>query len=699
MPTSRRKVRRALARVDPQKVLVDVLTDEALALPEVKPTLDRLTDEALAWQEAKPSLDRDNTKDDIKKRVTKQAIQILGDAKADYAEYEANRELAEHNLGRSDYVAWGICGILVGYIIGAALLTKPHAAHVLTGFVVAVLVGLFIIRWRTRWLNHRRLLSELDKSRKHWTDALVSGALIPFILETLDGLTEDSVLYAACLNPDVPPRLIERSEPRRLVTSEAMDRIRTIAESMREGSLGVSGPRGVGKSTIVHFFCDNAYHSTSENAHSTGDSVDTDSRAGEPELRVALSAPVDYQPRDFILHLFARLGEAFLGSDAASQPDHQRGAPLPGWLSRMSKMQALHRQQALTSSADHQVSMQDRTHRLLADLRYLRTYTAGWNASMTPVPAFGWAGSRGRQLAEQPVPLPELVARYREYSEDVAAAWRSFNNGKGRVIIGIDEVDKILDGERAETFLNDIKAIFGVPGCLYVVSVSEDALAIFARRALSIRTTFDSAFDEVVAVTPMSYQNSQQLLIKRVAGLPRPFVALCHVLAGGLPRDLVRVARGLINAARSGKETTLPELASTLVQRELDSLRRASLSHLATLPGSGALLNRLYNREWPGTEPPYLVGAAARLSAKRAEADEVSQVRRELIVSLSFYATVLTMFGSRRDTLINQLRVHQHGLVDELAEARHAMRLDVGLAQSLIDQYCLRNGIDFGGAP
>ena len=187
--------------------------------------------------------------------------------------------------------------------------------------------------------------------------------------------------------------------------------------------------------------------------------------------------------------------------------------------------------------------MADRTRRQLADLRYLRTYTTSWSASVTPLSAFGLGRSRGRQLAEQPVTLPELVTRCREYSEDVALWWRLRTEGEGRVVIGIDEVDKILDGERAEAFLNDIKAIFGVPGCLYLVSLSEDALAVFAGRAISIRTAFDSAFDEVAAIAPMTYRNSEELLIKRVAGLPRPFIALCHVLAGGLPRDLVRAAR------------------------------------------------------------------------------------------------------------------------------------------------------------
>lgn len=338
---------------------------------------------------------------------------------------------------------------------------------------------------------------------------------------------------------------------------------------------------------------------------------------------------------------------------------------------------------------------------MLADLRYLRTYSTGWTASvtpMTPVSTLGLASSRGKQLAEQPVTLPELVARYREYSEDTATWWRSCHNGRGRVLIGIDEVDKILDGERAEAFLNDIKAVFGVPGCLYLVSLSEDALAVFARRTLSIRSAFDSAFDELMAVPPMTYRNSEELLIKRVAGLPRPFIALCHVLAGGLPRDLVRAARGLISAARGGKEITLPELARTLVRRELDSLRQASLGRLATRPGTGDLLNSLHGQEWPGTEPRHLLVAAAGIaaSARRAEDDQVRQVCRELIVSLSFCATVLTVFGPLHDHLVTQLRRNQHGLVNELAEARQAMRLDVSLAHTLIEQYLRRNGIVLG---
>jgi hypothetical protein len=670
---SRREIRRAVARVDRMTIL-DKLVDEALVLPEIRPVLDRET-----------------TQEEIKQRVAERASQILGDAETDYADYETTRALAERKLKSLDYLSCGICGVSLGYIASTALFVSPRPVYALTAIVAAVLGGALVVRWELLRLRRERLFRSLTAARRRWIDGLRDQALLPFILQTLNDLTRDSVLYATCLNPDIPPRLVERSEPRRLVASEAMDRIKMIAESMREGSLGVSGPRGAGKTTIVRSVCDDAYHAPGDGTVPGGDVAGAISPPAEPELRMLLSAPVDYQPRDFILHLFIRLAETVLENALAQEPGDHRAMAWParprgsqGWRGLTS-----------TSWADREAPMADRSRRLLADLRYLRTYSTGWSASVTPVSALRLARSRGRQLAEQPVTLPELVARYREYSEDVAAWWRSCNNGRGRVLVGIDEVDKILDGQRAETFLNDIKAVFGVSSCLYLVSLSEDALAIFARRALSIRSAFDSAFDEVAAVPPMTYRNSEDLLIKRVTGLPRPFMALCHVLAGGLPRDLLRAARGLINAVRWGKETTLPELARALVCRELDSLRQASLGRLATCPDAGDLLNSLHDQEWPGTEPRHLLGSAARLAtaASRTADEQIRQVCGELIVSLSFHATVLTVFGPLHERLVMQLHGNQNDLVDELAGARQAMRLDTSLAHELIEQYLRRNAI------
>src|SRR4029453_8079678 len=134
------------------------------------------------------------------------------------------------------------------------------------------------------------------------------------------------------------------------------------------------------------------------------------------------------------------------------------------------------------------------------------------------------------QLAENPITLPELVASYREFAERVATwlhsgparpsdlstkiALKIFGPaiGRARLMICIDEIDRISTAEAAESFINDIKAIFGTKYCVYLVTVSEEALAGFERRVVQLRPALDSAFDEVLRLDTFSVSQSLELL-------------------------------------------------------------------------------------------------------------------------------------------------------------------------------------------
>jgi hypothetical protein len=197
--------------------------------------------------------------------------------------------------------------------------------------------------------------------------------------------------------------------------------------------------------------------------------------------------------------------------------------------------------------------------RHLANVRYLQTTTSGWSGSL----AFAGAGgqySRATAQAEQPLSYPEIVAEFRGFARDVAA---ELYRGGARVFVGIDELDKIGAPEQAERFLNEIKGIFGIPHLYFMVSVSDDALTSFERRGLPLRDAFDSSFDEIIQVGPLSYTESRRLLYRRVIGLTEPYVAFSHCLAGGLARDLIRAARQIGRtsetfAGDSGPETAEP---------------------------------------------------------------------------------------------------------------------------------------------
>ena len=60
---------------------------------------------------------------------------------------------------------------LPGYMLGAALLTSTACGLILlTGFVVAVLVGLLMVRRGFWWLRRQRLLGRLAAVRERWID-------------------------------------------------------------------------------------------------------------------------------------------------------------------------------------------------------------------------------------------------------------------------------------------------------------------------------------------------------------------------------------------------------------------------------------------------------------------------------------------------------------------------------------------------
>jgi Kef-type K+ transport system membrane component KefB len=98
------------------------------------------------------------------------------------------------------------------------------------------------------------------------------------VYRTEHGFVADFTLEAA----------IQRSQ---MVRTPAYANLMFMLENLTGGAIGVAGPRGAGKSTLLQWVCD-----------------DRQTRLGNRDvLTVLTAAPVDYQTRDFLLHLFASL--------------------------------------------------------------------------------------------------------------------------------------------------------------------------------------------------------------------------------------------------------------------------------------------------------------------------------------------------------------------------------------------------------
>ncbi|MFH9266970.1 hypothetical protein ACH4KN_22380 [Streptomyces sp. NPDC017546] len=169
-------------------------------------------------------------------------------------------------------------------------------------------------------------------------------------------------------------------------------------------------------------------------------------------------------------------------------------------------------------------------------------------------------------ISTVPPNFPEVVSDFRELLGNIAM---TFQKRGGRVIVAIDEVDRLGSDTQALAFLSEIKAVLGVPHVHYLISVAEDVGAAFVRRGLPHRDVTDSSLDDVVYVQPTVLSESRVMLARRAPGLSDPYVMLAHVLSGGIPRDLLRYGRHIMETREKTQSDELTDISRGLVLQEL----------------------------------------------------------------------------------------------------------------------------------
>jgi hypothetical protein len=572
------------------------------------------------------------------------------------------------------------------------------------------------------------------------------------------------------------PALSEVYDSANRVPTQIESEFAGLLDRLDGASIGVAGPRGAGKSTLIRGYCEDPSPATDDQ-----DRIGWSSFLGtglpEPswgDLRCMVAAPVDYVARDFVLHLFAafcgeviscytnagkfrrlylsafwgrRAGQLlvslmwqviYFGSCAAIllywDTTIAREISVPAtWVqyaafaiiavgavgfvrSSMVKIKGWTREARGGRKSGKAMVTTARKH--LSRIRYLQTYTSGLSSGL------GLRGlsaqlSRGVSRAQQPLSYPEVVAEFRSFAANVAA---DVHRRGDRVFIGVDELDKIGSAEQAEHFLNEVKGIFGIPHLYFMVSVSDDALNAFERRGLPLRDAFDSSFDEILRVAPLSYEESRRLLYRRVIGLTEPYVALCHCLAGGLARDVIRAARQVarsaaalmaneppqtdpstiesaegtwnepLDAGEPGYAPTLSEVSAAVLHDELSRKLRALSQVVSRIDSADTvkLQDTLYDLAVHlAADQPIIniVDIIARQS--HSELPEVARVRMDLAAYAYYCATLQEVFTDELDDarMIEATSASSEpGSFDALARARSAFTTDTQLAWNLITQ-------------
>jgi hypothetical protein len=297
--------------------------------------------------------------------------------------------------------------------------------------------------------------------------------------------------------------------------------------------------------------------------------------------------------------------------------------------------------------------------------------------------------SGGSSFERRAMSYPELVTNFRAFLTDVA---QEVHARGCRVYIGIDEIDKIDSGPDAQRFVNELKVLFGIPHCFYLVSVSEDALTGFELRGLPIRDAFDSAFEtKILSVGNLGIDHSRQLLEKRVVGISEPYMWLCHCLSGGLPRDLIRACVQLIRIGRAypPEQRLLSTLTSAVVAEELRLKANATMRSWAGRAPSGTDRELVYRLQGIGrTEVAAQdVRAVVEWTAEHiGAADETSAGLATAVLGgyAYFCLTLLEVFDAEIDPAAI---VQPKAALENLARARRTFADDARLAWQLISDF------------
>lgn len=384
-------------------------------------------------------------------------------------------------------------------------------------------------------------------------------------------------------------------------------------------AIGLAGSRGVGKSELLRAFCEDP---------TTGKSIDAGGVIG-----IIIPAPVAYEAEPFLRLLIRRLAEAVPDYDKHVQG---RTRVLPstaldalaalfvatcitaglllvfgfptvsrrgfGWslfalgclvllwllvklirlwrslslggtvsqLSRLSPLAIVKPDLALRGARINRQLRERLAVRAVSfaqRVRYVETRSVNWEGSAS-WHDIGLKRASGVSLGQVPLTEPDLIL---ELSELV----RELNLGGYEIRLGIDELDKLASGEDAERFLNDIKVLFSIQNCSFVLTISENAASQFARRGLPIRDVFDSSLDAVVMVQSLTFREAKRLIRSRLSRgdsekISDSQILLCHCLAGGLPRDFLRFCRqlGEFNS-KIGGNATLDKVLSLLLESEV----------------------------------------------------------------------------------------------------------------------------------
>ena len=390
-------------------------------------------------------------------------------------------------------------------------------------------------------------------------------------------------------------------------------------------TIGIRGSRGVGKTDLVRSFCDPLRGSRSNATTSEGDAADGDDPSGasgdgdsEPDgdrvVGIFIPAPTSLDEFAFLRRVALLVCERTLAKDS-TRPDSARAFKVRprlllaqlavaalglsvllfvvsrphewldlmnvGWLLTLVGFGTLlavfaydwmrgpgqrqrlgygRRQKATTSELRKKA--EDEAAELQRTLRFKQDESLSSEGSV----AFHGIGAK----VVSTVNKSEIPATKDDIVEALSKVIRSLNEAGDRVVVGIDELDKLdVDDEGTTRLLNAMKSLFASTSASFLITISTSAWSSFEQRGIRVRTVFDSSFDDIIEARALSFLDARSLIKRRLVELSDSQILFVNVAAGGIARDLLRYARKLIEIGESDDaDLNLDAACATFIERE-----------------------------------------------------------------------------------------------------------------------------------
>ena len=209
-------------------------------------------------------------------------------------------------------------------------------------------------------------------------------------------------------------------------------------------------------------------------------------------------------------------------------------------------------------------------HDLLETLQFQSKTTTSAEAKLGISKFTGSLGHQ-RSLEARPLSLPGLTAEFGHFLEQVSEVYN------GKVVICLDELDKIEDLDDLSSLLRSVKGVLGHKNTHFLLTVSEDALARYSTRRRMERGMLESSFESIVFLDRVTPETAMNILkaMGILAGedpedAKRAFVV--WVSAAGIPREIKRGAVSVRQLRVSLSETPALDIWLWLMRDKLEDL-------------------------------------------------------------------------------------------------------------------------------